>query len=104
MVWYGSPEYNSRLKAAAKRIALDHIAEELLIEVARLHASPLESLKELQARVHSRFILDADPNHHEIHVQVEAAHFADAYFETARNALENMGQTEDGQPNPGAAE
>ena len=98
MVWYGSPEYNVRLKAAAKRIALDHILEELLIEVARLHDSPIESLNELHARVHSRFTLAGDPAHHEGHVQAEAAHFADVYFETARHSLENKAPPGDGLP------
>lgn len=87
MVWYGSPEYNARLKTAAKRIALDHILEELLIEVAKLHEFPIESLNALQARVHTRFDLDPDMNKHEIHVQTEAAHFAEAYFEAARKSL-----------------
>jgi hypothetical protein len=103
MVWYGSPEYNARLKAAAKRIALDHILEELLIEVARLHDSPVESLNELQARVHSRFALDANPNNHEMHVQTEAAQFTDAYFETARKSLKGIGSPGGEQPDPGPA-
>ena len=87
MVWYGSPEYNARLKAAAKRIALDHILQELLIEVARLHPSPVGCLNDLQAKVHGRFKLETDPHGHEMHVQAEAANFADDYFETARNVL-----------------
>lgn len=89
MVWYGSPEYNTRLKAAAKRIALDYILEELLIQVSKLHKQPIESLNELHAKVHSRFILSSDPGHHESHVQAEAARFAEEYFDAARNSIQN---------------
>lgn len=103
MVWYGSPEYNARLKAAAKRIALDHILEELLIQVAKLHEYPIESLKELHTRVHSRFILSDEQSHHESHVQAEAAHFAEVYFETARNRLEGKAPPAGDQPGPGPA-
>jgi hypothetical protein len=88
MVAYGSPEYNARLKAAAKRIALDHILQELLIEVARSAASPVAWLNDLQARVHARFGVDADQSGNEVHVQAEAAHFADDYFEQARNGIQ----------------
>lgn len=103
MVWYGSHEYNARLKAAAKRIALDHILKELLIEVARLHASPTACLTELQARVHDCFRLDADPGHNEVHVQAEAAHFADEYSEMARNTLKDRGQADGDQALPKSA-
>ena len=61
--------------------------EELLIEVAMLHESPIESLNDLQARVHRRFELEPDMNKHEMHVQTEAAHFAEEYFEAARKSL-----------------
>ena len=87
MVWYGSPEYNARLKTAAKRIALDHVLHELVIEVARLHASPVDCLNELQAKVHARFTLDEQSQGHELHVQAEAARYSDEYFESARDAL-----------------
>ena len=88
MVWYGSPEYNARLKAAAKRIALDIILQELLVDVARLHAEPVEFLTQLHAKVHSRFQLENDKHGHEIHVQAEAANFAQEYFNTARDVLQ----------------
>ena len=90
MVWYGSPEYNARLKAAAKRIALDFILKELLVEVAKMHPSPIACLEDLQARVHSRFKLEHDPNSHEVHVQAEAASFADDYFERARDRVREL--------------
>jgi hypothetical protein len=88
MVWYGSPEYNARLKAAAKRIALDHILHELLIEVAKQHDDPIACLNALQARVHARFKLETETQGHEIHVQAEASHYSDAYFQAARDVVE----------------
>ncbi len=94
MVWYGSPEYNARLKAAGKRIALDHILKELLIEVARMHSSPAACLDELQARVHNRFKLESEPGSHEVHVHAEAASYADEYFETVRATLQQENPTE----------
>jgi len=91
MVWYGTPEYAARIKSSGKKIALDYILQELLVEVARLHASPVESLNELQAKVHARFKLEADPNSADIHVQAEASAFADDYFEKAREAVRQAG-------------
>ena len=96
MVWYGTPEYAARIKTAGKKIALDYVLQELVLEVARLHASPIESLNDLQAKVHSRFRLESDPNSPEIHVQAEASAFADDFFQKARDALR--------QTDPGAAE
>ncbi len=90
MVWYGTPEYIARIKSSGKKIALDYILQELVIEVARLHAAPIESLNELQARVHARFKLEADPNSPDVHVQAEASTFADEYFEIARTKVRQI--------------
>ena len=84
--WFGMEALSTmpELKAAGKRIALDHILRELLIEVARMHSSPGACLDELQARVHDRFKLETEPGSHEVHVHAEAANYADEYFEMAR--------------------
>ncbi len=97
MVWYGSPEYNARLKAAGKRIALDHILRELLIELVRMHESPGAAVDDLQARVNHRFQLENQPGTHELHVHAEAVSYANEYFEEVRAVLQKANSSAAGE-------